>query len=123
MSARHWTEDLKPGDMVVVKGYDHRSEGTPAKVGRLTATQVVVELPRGYEARFRKKDGWGVGQSSSWRRNWLVEMTPILEHHFALISARRKVRKALEESTEGSYPLEVWRELLAILEREDAVEP
>ena len=64
-----------------------------------------------------------VGQGSMWSRLWIAPMTPELEHRFALISARRKVRKALEESTEGSYPLEVWREVLAILEREEGGAP
>ena len=112
-----WRHDIKVGDLVVVR--DGTRHGHPAKVVRTTPTQVIV-VRRGssVEERYRKETGREIGQASSWHRSWLVRMTPGAEYGFAVRATASKVRGLVMHAAEGKYPLEVWQQILALLDEE-----
>lgn len=81
MYDREWLDSLKAGDSVYVSG-SYGNVGTIEQVSRTTATQIVLEHTNGvgskYERRYRRKDGYIVGDSSSYHRSGIHRVTPEL---------------------------------------------
>lgn len=72
---KDFLESLKPGDVVgVLSGGWHGRPASPAKVAKVTKTQIVVATNSGPPLRFRKRSGHSV-TGDTWSRARLVEWT------------------------------------------------
>lgn len=82
MNIKEWTDTLKPGDLVLVDGFNEHIE----KVVRLTPTQVVVGVNR-----FRRSDGRVIGGGG---RSYDF-IKPLTESDKARIAAAIRYRTAV----------------------------
>lgn len=67
----NFTENLNDGDLVVVCVSGAMTRDSIAKVVRLTKTQIILESGD----KFRKSDGYKVGENGNWNRSYLREAT------------------------------------------------
>ena len=100
-----WLKDVKPGDRVIVSHHWSNAIGT---VDRLTNTQIILKGG----GRYRKKDGWRVGDRSSYGSTHLVQPT---EQRIRDIKHTNAAKK-LENTKWKPYPLETLQRVLEILD-------
>ena len=63
MNTNEWLQNLKAEDKVYIDGR-YGSAGVIGRVFRVTKTMIVVASPQGFNTRYRKEDGFSVGEDS-----------------------------------------------------------
>lgn len=88
MSEQEWLNSLKPGDEVLVGGrWDDRID----KVGRVTATQIVVG-----GTKYRKSNGRRVG-ATGFRIGYISELDKEARDRMNHVSLKRKAKRLIDE--------------------------
>lgn len=99
MNEKEWLNNLKVGDSAFIASGYGRTQYLSAKVSKITKTQIVLcREGSNYTYRFRKDNGWQVGERG-YNRNFLVEPTPNLLEDIREANLRSRVRRMLETIT------------------------
>ena len=111
-----WLAELKAGDDVFVK--PHYDAAYPAKVARVTKTQIMVQnknlVGSNYEAKFRK-DG-SLISSDSWHTTKLMRPTDELRELYEITALFVKARR-LWENIVLPKNVEQLKEIIAVIEK------
>jgi hypothetical protein len=84
--------DIKAGDYIVESCHPCHGPGLLRKVERVTNTQIIVN---GY--RYRKADGFKLGDKDSWRQACLVPATPELLYQIRQYRKIESAKRSLRE--------------------------
>ena len=103
-----WLQQVKPGD-VVATGSGWQMP-TPAKVEKLTATQIVLVGGR----RYRRRDGRAIG-AGSWGAPYLYPMTAELREQIQDGDRRRRALAVIYKASWREQPTDVLEAVAAAL--------
>lgn len=93
-----WSENLKPGDKVILHNGRRDIVDRVATFARYTKTQIIVDWEHLTGQRFNRKTLQEVGSKGDWFKTSLVEATPERLHEIEVAVLRSRARTELERA-------------------------